>query len=523
MKKIIKNPVLPGFNPDPCMIRVEDTYYIAVSSFEWLAGVRIYESKDLVNWEYCTDALTNQIDLSGDATGCGIWAPQLSYAEGEFHLIYTDVKSSVRPFKDTPNYIISSPSIHGPWSEPVYLNSSGFDPSLFHDEDGRKWLSNALWDYRLSTPNKSSGIVIQEYDAVAKRLIGEPVKIFDMTDLAKTEAPHIYKVHGYYYLVMAEGGTGSGHAVTVARSKNVTGPYEVDPHYPMMTARNNPESPIQCSGHASLVETPAGEWYIAHLGTRPLKEQRAILGRETFIQKVVWDDEGWLRLAHGGVVPALEVEVPKEFTGEIKEWEHDFYDDFSGPTLKENWNSLRMMPNKAWCSLTERENHLRIYGGESLHSLFKHHLLAIRQTNFNFTASTKLTFEPKCFLQMAGLLLFLNAENYLYTYLTREDDKNLLRVLKADKGAVTVTDSVVELPQDLSAGIELSVATKGETANIYYRLDNQEDEQHLYTEEDLSFLSGGFTGNFVGIACHDMNMYKGCYADFEYFNYKTND
>lgn len=519
MEKMIKNPVLPGFNPDPCMIRVEDTYYIAVSSFEWLPGVRIYQSHDLVNWDYCTDALTDQVDLRGDATGCAIWAPQLSYADGQFHLLYTDVKTSVRPFKDTPNYLISAPSIKGPWSEPIYLNSSGFDPSLFHDDDGRKWLSNALWDYRMTTPNKSSGIVIQEYDPELQQLVGEPLKIFDCTELGKTEAPHIYKLNGYYYLIMAEGGTGSGHAVTIARSKSVTGPYELDPHYPMMTASQHPESPIQCSGHASLVETPDGEWYIAHLGTRPLKDQRAILGRETFIQKVVWDEDGWLRLAHGGVVPAVEVEAPISFNGEVRAYEHDFHDDFSSPNLKENWNSLRMMPNEEWCSLTERANHLRLYGGESLHSLFKHHLLAIRQTDFNFKATTKVIFEPTLFLQMAGLILFLNAEHYLYAYITHEDGRHILRVIKAN-GEVTVTDTVVELPEDISAGIVLSVEVAGEEAVFSYQTASQTEAAFLYKEADLSFLSGGFTGNYVGIACHDMNQYKGCYADFEYFDYK---
>lgn len=520
---MIKNPILPGFNPDPCLLRVENTYYIAVSSFEWLPGVRVYESQDLANWEYCTDILTDQVDLKGNAINCSIWAPQISYADGEFHLLYTDVKSSVRPFKDTHNYIISAPSMKGPWSEPVYLNSSGFDPSLFHDEDGRKWLSNALWDYRLATPNKSSGIVIQEYDAVTKSLIGEPVKIFDCTELGKTEAPHIYKKDGYYYLIMAEGGTGSGHAVTIARSKSVTGPYEVDPHYPMMTSSNHPESPLQCAGHASLVETPEGEWYIAHLTTRPLRNQHAILGRETALQKVIWDEDGWLRLAHGGVVPALEVPAPKGFEGEIKEFSHDFSDDFSGPELHSNWNSLRMLPNEEWCSLTERKNHLRIYGGESLHSFFNHHLLGIRQTDFHFTASTKLLFEPKQFLQMAGLLLFLNPENYLYAYITNEDGKRLLRVIKAERGEVHLIDTKVELLQNSEEGIELSIVAAGQEANIYYRLPQQKETQLLYAEKDLTFLSGGFTGNFIAIACHDMNQYKGCYADFEFFNYESNE
>lgn len=297
----IRNPVLPGFNPDPCIVRAKDTYYIAVSSFEWLPGVRVYASKDLAVWEHCTDVLTDQVDLRGNPKNCSIWAPQLSYHDGLFYLIYTDVKSTKRPFKDVHNYLITAPSIHGPWSEPVYLNSSGFDPSLYHDEDGRKWLLNEIWDYRIPEGNKSSGIVIQQYDPQQQKLVGKPFKLFDGTDLKKTEAPHIYKHQGYYYLITAEGGTGSGHAVTVARSRSLMGPYEVDPRNPMLTSRDNPELPLQCAGHGSLIQTPQGEWYMAHLCTRPVEGQYALLGRETALQQVYWDEEGWLRLTAGGI------------------------------------------------------------------------------------------------------------------------------------------------------------------------------------------------------------------------------
>lgn len=149
MSAIIRNPILPGFNPDPCILRVGETYYIAVSSFEWLPGVRIYSSDNLADWEHCTDILTSQVELRGNPKNCSIWAPQLSYHDNLYYLLYTDVKSTKRPFKDCHNYLMTASSIEGPWSEPAYLNSSGFDPSLFHDSDGRKWLLNALWDYRI--------------------------------------------------------------------------------------------------------------------------------------------------------------------------------------------------------------------------------------------------------------------------------------------------------------------------------------------------------------------------------------
>ena len=135
----IQNPILPGFNPDPYILKAQDMYYIVVSSFEWLPGLRVYQSEDLVNWEHRTDILTNQVDLRGNPKDASIWAPQLSYHNGLFYCVYTDVKNTTRPFKDCHNYLITAPSLDGPWSPPVYMNSSGFDPSLFHDQSGKKW------------------------------------------------------------------------------------------------------------------------------------------------------------------------------------------------------------------------------------------------------------------------------------------------------------------------------------------------------------------------------------------------
>lgn len=172
MKKI-KNPILPGFNPDPSIVRVDDDYYIATSTFEWFPGVQIHHSKDLVHWRLLTHPLTriSQLDLKGNISSCGVWAPCLSYSDGLFYLIYTNTRNYHSNFKDCHNYLTTARDIMGPWSEPVYLNSSGFDPSLFHDNNGRKWLVNMLWDHRKGK-NPFAGIVLQEYDPKQEKLIG---------------------------------------------------------------------------------------------------------------------------------------------------------------------------------------------------------------------------------------------------------------------------------------------------------------------------------------------------------------
>ncbi|MEZ2717266.1 glycoside hydrolase family 43 protein [Niallia circulans] len=515
----VKNPILRGFNPDPNILRVDDTYYIAVSSFEWLPGVRIYQSNDLVNWEHETDIITNQVDLRGNPQNGSIWAPQISYSEGLFYLIYTDVKSTKRPFKDCHNYLITAPNINGPWSSPVYLNSSGFDPSLFHDKDGRKWLLNEIWDYRMITGNKSAGIVMQEYDAKNQALIRSVYKLFDGTELAKTEAPHLYQYGGYYYLITAEGGTGKGHSVTVCRSKAITGPYELDPEYPMLTASDKPESSLQCSGHGSIVQTPLGNWYMVYLCTRPLQNKAAILGRETAIEEVYWTEDGWLRLSSGTNGPSLVTEI---ITREqvIFQNNTDFEDDFAGP-LKKEWNTLRILADDSWCDLTSRSNYLRMFAGESIQSMFEHHILAIRQKDFQFQAETSVAFHPTTFNQMAGLMLYLNDSNYLYAYVTFDEEKGqVLRFMRCEDGQFQLDPAIITI----TAGeVQLKVIGNGARGTFYFRSDEEHSWQELTSSQDILFLAGGFTGNFIGIAVHDMDKKASTYADFAYFRYEGLD
>lgn len=522
MKQTVRNPILRGFNPDPCLIRAKGRYYIVVSSFEWLPGIRVYVSDNLVNWSHETDILTHQTDLKGHPTNCSIWAPQLSYHDGLFYLVYTDVKSTQRPFKDCRNYLITSADINGPWSQPIYLNGSGFDPSLFHDEDGRKWLLNALWDYRLTTSNKSSGIVLQEYDPVKRKLTGQPKKIFDCTYLKKTEAPHVYKVGQYYYLVTAEGGTGRGHSVTIARARSVSGPYEVDPDFPMMTSSEDEDWPLQQAGHASLVETEAGEWIMAHLMTRPTAEGAVILGRETSLQKVIWNEEGWLRLAHGDKRPALEMSVEVSQETVNKTLSRRFYDAFSGDVLHKEWNTLRIPADESWASLKTRTDHLRLYGGESIQSLFDQHLIGKRQEDHHFTAETSLIYEPTHFLQMAGIALYLNTDNYIYLFVTHDEESGkLLRLMQSVDGDCTLSGDIVKLPQNEEIG--LKVEMNEVTAQFYFGYGKETEWVPFGRALEASFLSGGFTGNFIALACQDMNQFNGSYADFKFFNYEGFD
>lgn len=262
MRQRIQNPILPGFHPDASALQVGGDYYIATSTFEWWPGIDIYHSTDLVRWEWVAAPLQKpeQVPshLEGNYNSGSLWAPHLSYADGLFWLVYTDVKSSTA-FKDTLNYVITAPAITGPWSEPTFVTASGFDPALFHDDDGRHYFLNMLFDWRLENPG-FSGTVIQEFDAEKRKLIGQRKHFYKGTALGVCEGPQILKKDGWYYLLCAAGGTGYSHAATVARAKSLDGPWEDSPYLPLMTTKDDPSNPLQKSGHACFLQKKGGGW-----------------------------------------------------------------------------------------------------------------------------------------------------------------------------------------------------------------------------------------------------------------------
>lgn len=521
---MIINPILPGFNPDPSIVRVNDDYYIANSTFEWFPGVAIHHSKDLVNWELIGYGLnsTKYIDLLGEPSSGGVWAPCLSYSDGLFYLVYSDVKTMKGPYKDIHNYVITARNIKGPWSKPIYLNSSGFDASMFHDDDGRKWLLNELHDHR-DREKRFAGIIIQEYDPKRKKLVGPIRNIFKGTELGKTEGPHIYKHNGYYYLMTAEGGTGYDHAVTLARSKNLFGPYEVQPDNPILTSKDKPKLELQKAGHASLVETQNGQWYIVHLCSRPIMPQRrCVLGRETAIQKVKWDSDGWLRLETGGNSPQINVPAPGLPPYPFKP--DPLRDNFDSEKLNVHFNTLRVPPDESRMSLTQRPGWLRLYGRESLGSKFRQSLVARRITSINCTAQTYVEFEPATFQQAAGLVCFYDTQNYYYLKITR--DENIGRCITV---CYSQNDNYKELTSQVFPLTQKGCHLKAEIKHdkLYFSYSPDEKQWHKIDEAfDITTLSdefckeGHFTGTYVGLCAQDLAGTR-TKADFDYFEYRT--
>lgn len=523
----IQNPILRGFNPDPCILRVGDDFYIATSTFEWFPGVQIHHSRDLVHWRLLTRPLTrlSQLDMLGDPDSGGVWAPCLSHDGEKFWLVYTDVKNM--PWNSAPdlhNYVVTAPAITGPWSEPVYLNSSGFDPSLFHDDDGRKWIVNMRWDHR-DGRTQFNGILLQEFDAAAGKLTGPIRRVFAGSPIGATEGPHLYKRGGWYYLVTAEGGTGYEHAVTVARSRSIEGPYEIAPDNPILTGADNPDLALQKNGHASFVETQNGDWYLAHLTGRPMNwpdvpERRCPLGRETALQKLTWDADGWPRLAQGGHWPAVEVPAPELPPHPWPETTLPGREDFSGEKIRADWQSLRRPMDDTWLSLSARPGWLRLMGMESPGSLFRQSLIGRRLQAFEAQAATHVEFAPEDFQQFAGLALWYHTR--LFTMLQVTHDEKIGRCLTL----MRVIDGRRSEPQHWleplpDGGVTLGLLIE----NGRYRFRRRDADarwQWCGPWFDLGEISDevgrGFTGAFITLSAHDLTGRR-LPADFQWFDY----
>ncbi|PZU08789.1 glycoside hydrolase family 43 protein [Sphingomonas sp.] len=531
----IANPILPGFNPDPSIVRVGDDIYIATSTFEWYPGVQIHHSRDLVNWRLVSRPLVraSQLDMRGTPDSCGVWAPDLSYADGRFHLIYTDVKrygrttaagASGASLRDFHNYWVHCDTIDGEWSDPVHLNSSGFDPALFHDDDGRSYLLNMLWDHRPGR-NRFAGIVIQEMDLRSGALLGERRTIFVGTDLGFTEGPHLYKRDGWYHLLVAEGGTGWNHAVTMARARSIEGPYEIHPDGPVLTAKDKPLSPIQRSGHADLVDLPDGETWMAYLCGRPLPSRgRCVMGRETAIQPMRWGEDGWLRTVEGDAAPAPAPNAPAL---PAAPWPAPAsHDDFDGPDLPVTLQWLRTPHADRLFSLTARPGHLRLYGRETIGSLHEQALVARRQTSWKYRAECVLDCTPINFQQQAGLVCYYNSTKLHYLFVSHDDpDGRHLQVMSILPDQVQGDVFGPRIPIE-GGRISLAAAVDHHILRFGYRTETMTDWCWLPQALDASALSdeatlpglANFTGAFVGMACQDMGGLAMA-ADFDSFSY----
>ena len=430
----IQNPIIPGFYPDPTIVRVGDDFYLANSSFELCPGIPVFHSRDLVHWTQICYAMTkeNGLHMTADMGYGGMMAPTIRYQDGIFYIVCCN-------FADRGNFFIKAEHPEGPWSEPYWITDiPDIDCSLFFDEDGSAYLVSPGDD---PSEDNGRGIFLTPYDLRENKAVGERKKIWNSA-LRKAwapEAPHIYHVGEYYYLMIAEGGTDHDHSVTIARSKKIDDFYEGNPCNPVLTHRHlSWDYPVQNIGHADLVDTPAGEWYAVMLGSRIIDGQHKNFGRETYLCPVKWERDWPVFCPDSGKVE-FEYPAPKGLPLSESQSEPE-RDDFDGDTLEMCWEfwgtpyqdfwrlengnlALKCLKRPFSCKLTgfqpgvidERRDHCVSYVCRRQ-----------RLTSFTMTASMRFHADGK---ETAGIVIQQAANHQIRLERFQENGKQYLRLL----------------------------------------------------------------------------------------------
>jgi len=509
------NPILPGFHPDPSICRVVDDYYLVTSSFEFFPGIPVFHSKDLVHWEQIGHALdrAEQLDLDSIKASGGVYAPTIRYNNGKFYVINTLVGKK-------GNFIVTADNPAGPWSNPYWIDKApGIDPSLFFDDDGKAYYTGNFRPDDYPKDSKYREIWLQEIDLTSMKLIGERTTILKegaLHDASNAEASHLYKFQGKYFLMIAEGGTGENHAVTIFRSNTLRGPYEGNKKNPILSHRHLGSSyPIQCTGHADLVQTQKGDWWMVLLGVRPYGGFHYNLGRETFLAPVVWES-GWPVVCPGEGKVLLQQAAPDLPESPVPQL--SLRDNFDSSRLAFCWNFLRT-PRENIYSLTERNGFLRLYlRPQSITKRENPSFIGRRQEHINFSCTTAFEFAPQNECETAGIVLLQNDDFHFRVEKLLKNGKLILRVVRREKGA----DTILSEKEIASKRILLKVTATEQDYSFYYG-SSELTLTPLFEHADGRILSrtiaGGFTGAYIGMYASSNGTQSANHADYDFFEY----
>ena len=516
MARTFRNPILPGWYPDPSICRVGEDYYLVTSTFEYFPGLPVFHSRDLVHWRQLGHVLDrpSQLNLDDIPPSSGLFAPTIRFHNGTFYVINTLVNGKAK----SGNFIVTAAQPQGPWSEPHWLeDAEGIDPSLFFDDDGKCWYAGT----RLNEPGYYKGhteIYLRELDLQAMKLVGEEFVLWDgaLKGVVWAEAPHIYKVNGFYYLLIAEGGTAHHHAVSVACSAQITGPYQGNRGNPILTHRHlGLDYPIVGAGHADLVETQNGEWWMVLLAMRPYGGYYYNLGRETFLVPVRWEDG--FPIASPGT-GRVEFEYPAPSLPEHTWQTPADRDDFDEPTLAPHWIFLRT-PREDFYSLTERKGFLRLYlRPQTLTERSNPSFVGRRQQHINFTAQSALMFTPQG-AECAGLVLIQN-NDFQFRFLLMCENEIVICLIKRSYGE----DEIIATQPVRGENFMLKVAAHEQDYSFYFSTNGQ--WQALAENIDGRILStpvaGGFVGASIAMYASSNGQPSTNHADFDWFEYCGN-
>ena len=443
------NPILPGFNPDPSICRVGEDYYLVTSTFEFFPGIPLYHSRDLVNWTLIGNCIARpeQLPLGDAAPGMGIWAPTIRWHEGRFYVTAKE--------KSFGNFIISAEDPAGPWTDPVRVDISGIDPSLLFDGGKVYYCTNHRTD------EAREAISLVEINPDTGEMLSPIRSIWNgMTSWKPQyiEAPHVYHIGDWYYVLAAEGGTGYEHCITCGRSRDIWGPYESCPRQ-LLTSLPVGDSGVACSGHGDLVQAADGSWWCVHLATRPDDAWYSHLGRETFLLPVTWAD-GWPVIGNGR--GQLEVDAPLWAPQQPRQaWSADL------SRIEPQWLFLRLPdmasyhPAPEGMTLTPTTIRLNAETGSPT-------MLLVRPVDVRCTVEADFDFSPICEGDEAGVTMFISNAGYISLGCRRMDGQNHLIVTRSMGGPV---------PR--------SIPMAGERFTL--RIEAEKDCYHLFAGVDGDF------------------------------------
>lgn len=554
-KEFFRNPVITGGYPDPSVCRVKDTYYMVTSSFSYFPGLPVFQSRDLVHWEQIANAISRpeQLDFKNCDVSEGLWAATIRYHEGVFYIVNTlDVEGRTCRY----NFVITASDPAGEWSDAVIIEGAdGIDPSLYFDEEGRMWYCGNSVPEPAEYPEHKV-IYLCEIDKDTFQFKGKRQMIFDgaMEHSLYMEGPHIYRIKEYYYLVTACGGTQTNHCVHIARSRNLSGPYEPCPRNPIVTNRNLPlinALGVGVAGHGDLVKTQNQEWYMVLLGIRPYehliedygcylprkwirtpdrnKNAQFNLGREVFLIPIAWDYDDWPLVDNeNGMVnlterrPDLPIYRPPF---------HSRVDNFEADTLDMVW-CMRRPVKDLFYSLSDRPGYvrLRLLPGR-VEDQDTPSMLVRRQQHNDFCVSSAMEFEPMEEGEEAGLVI---TQNERYSYLLvkeRKEGRNRISCYSIINGVRK------EIKSEEAKSGRVYFYMEGGEGHYSFFYGYMERERRPIARKAEGFIlstvvADGFVGTYLGLygsqgeekTCMEVPaetvIYRN-YADFDWFCYEA--
>ena len=536
------NPVISGAHPDPSICRVGDDFYIVNSSFEYFPGLPIHHSKDLVNWELIGHGLhredqcngeMNLVDVQSDG---GIHAPTIRYHKGKFYIITTNVYNSGDGKPGLMrNFIITAENPSGPWSNPHIIEGApGIDPDIFFDSDGKVYFIGTHNPGDMNS-NGIGEIWVQELDIKNWMLIGERKTVWDGVFGCCTEGPHIYKEHGLYYLLVAEGGTGRNHAVMMAASKNIFGPYEENPRNPVLTTRHVTEDYfVNSTGHADMIELPDKRWYMVSLGKRNDLDGDANMGRETYLTPMVWEPTivKWQQVTDTKWEPVKYLfPVASPLTGKVERYEklpfrdkpqyinNNFMDDFLFSKLDLDWTFIRV-PQKNTYSLEANSGSLRLYTKPgTIENRKRFSMIGFRQRESDFEYQVKMEFAPNDDKVESGIIHYQKESNYLSNTVYKENKRFYLEQKLKEKDKVNEKTIKRILLKNYKNNILFKVVSKSGKYTFHYSLDNGENFIYYSSLDAIKMLDRNYTGALLGVYATSNKKRSNDYADFDWVRY----